>query len=303
MFRRREFIKNSTALLLASQASSMLAAPSNLITRPIPGSGESLPVMGMGSSRTFDTSSTASNLAALTDVMRAFFAGQGSLVDSSPMYGAAETVLGEVLAELGHPKRLFAATKVWTDGREAGIEQMRESSALMGVAVFDLMQVHNLRDWKIHLDTLQNWKKDGKVRYVGITTSHKRNHEELEQVMKTQALDFVQFSYNIENRLAEERLLPLAADRGIATLINRPFQRGALFSKVKGRPLPELAKELGCASWGQFFLKFIIAHPAVTCLIPATSKPHHMEDNMGANFGVVPDASQRKAMLELYQTL
>ena len=303
MFQRREFIKGSTALLLASQVAHLRAAPGNLITRPIPGTGERLPVMGMGSSRTFDTSSTAPNLSALTAVMREFFAGQGALVDSSPMYGAAEGVLGEVLMKLGNPKQLFAATKVWTDGREAGIEQMRESGKLMGVSVFDLIQVHNLRDWKTHLDTLQNWKQEGRVRYLGITTSHKRNHKELEQIMKTRSLDFVQFSYNIENRLAEERLLPLAADQGIATLINRPFQRGDLFSKVKGRPLPELVNELGCASWGQFFLKFIIAHPAVTCLIPATAKVHHMADNMEANFGMVPDATQRKAMLELYQSL
>lgn len=303
MLQRRTFIKGSSALLLASQIPSLHAAARPLITRPIPSSGELLPVMGMGSSRTFDAKASEENLAKLTEVMRIFFDNQGSLVDSSPMYGAAESVLGEVLTRLGHPKSLFAATKVWTDGRQAGIEQMAESSQRMGVPVFDLMQVHNLRDWKTHLDTLLGWKQEGKVRYVGITTSHRRNHEELEQIMRTRALDFVQFSYNIDNRLAEERLLPLAADRGIATLINRPFQRGSLFGKAKGKPLPRLATELGCESWGQFFLKFIIAHPAVTCLIPATSKAHHMTDNMGANFGAVPDAGQRKAMLEIYKAL
>jgi diketogulonate reductase-like aldo/keto reductase len=180
---------------------------------------------------------------------------------------------------------------------------MQESSERMGVPVFDLMQIHNLRDWKLHLATLRRWKEEGKIRYLGITTSHQRFHEELEQIMRREQLDFVQFSYNIDNRLAEERLLPIAADRGIATLINRPFQRGALFRRSRAKPLPDLANELGCESWGQFFLKFIIGHPAVTCLIPATSSTRHMEDNMGANFGPVPDDAQRQEMLKLYQSL
>jgi diketogulonate reductase-like aldo/keto reductase len=180
---------------------------------------------------------------------------------------------------------------------------MQESSELMGVPVFDLMQIHNLRDWKIHLETLREWKQAGKIRYIGITTSHQRFHEELERIMRSEALDFVQFSYNIDNRLAEQRLLPIAADQGIATLINRPFQRGSLFRKAKGVSLPALARELGCESWGQFFLKYIIGHPAVTCVIPATSKLHHMTDNMGANTGVIPDTGQRQEMLKLFQSL
>jgi diketogulonate reductase-like aldo/keto reductase len=257
----------------------------------------------MGSSRTFDVSPDDPLLDQLTAVVREFFAGHGALIDSSPMYGNAESVLGKVLSDLGHPAALFAATKVWTYGAQAGIEQMRESSRRMGVPVFDLMQIHNLRDWKLHLPTLRGWKEEGRLRYLGITTSHRRYHEELEQIMRSTPLDFVQFSYNIDNRLAEKRLLPLAADRGIATIINRPYQRGALFARSRGKPLPAMAKELGCESWGQFYLKFIVGHPAVTCLIPATSKPRHMKDNMGANFGPVPDASQRREMLRIYESL
>ncbi|MDJ0878790.1 MAG: aldo/keto reductase [Halieaceae bacterium] len=275
------------------------AAP---ITRPIPSSGEALPVMGMGSSRTFDVAADDAMITQLTEVVRLFFAAGGTLIDSSPMYGEAESALGQVLANLGMPEQLFAATKVWTYGAEAGIEQMQESSRRMRVPAFDLMQIHNLRDWKLHLQTLKQWKEQGKIRYLGITTSHQRNHAELEEIMRTEPLDFVQFSYNIENRLAEERLLPIAADRGIATIINRPYQRGALFAKSKGKELPALAQELGCESWGQFYLKWIIGHPAVTCLIPATSKPKHMKDNMGANFGPVPDAAQRAEMLRIFES-
>jgi diketogulonate reductase-like aldo/keto reductase len=303
MINRRHFIQGSTSLLFAGQVLPSWSASGALIKRPIPSSGEMLPVMGMGSSRTFDVAMEESELAGLTQVMEAFFAGGGSLIDSSPMYGAAESVLGAVLDRIPDKPPMFAATKVWTDGRESGITQMQESSELMGVPVFDLMQIHNLRDWEVHLETLREWKQAGKIRYIGITTSHQRSHEELENIMRTQALDFVQFSYNIDNRLAEERLLPIAADRGIATLINRPFQRGSLFRKTRGVPLPALAGELGCDSWGQFFLKYIIGHPAVTCLIPATSKLHHMTDNMGANRGVIPDTSQRREMLKLYQSL
>jgi len=308
MLNRRLFLAASATLLATSRLSAASGnaasgTSANLITRPIPSSGEQLPVMGVGSSRTFDVSMDEAVLKNLTEVMRVFFDMQGTLVDSSPMYGAAESVLGEIMSRLPGKKNLFAATKVWTYGKDEGIAQMQESSRRMQVPVFDLMQIHNLRDWEVQLATLRQWKEEGKIRYLGITTSHQRAHKELEQIMRKEPLDFVQFSYNIDNRLAEERLLPIAAERGIATLINRPFQRGALFRKVKGEPLPPLAQELGCASWGQFFLKFIIGHPAVTCLIPATSKVHHMEDNMGANFGPVPDESQRRDMLKIYQSL
>lgn len=303
MINRRHFVQGSAGLLLGGQVLPTWSAATALIKRPIPSSGEMLPVMGMGSSRTFDVAMDESELAGLTRVMSAFFAGGGKLIDSSPMYGAAESVLGAVLERIPDKPPVFAATKVWTDGRESGISQMQESSERMDVPVFDLMQIHNLRDWKTHLETLREWKRTGKIRYLGITTSHQRHHQELENIMRSQALDFVQFSYNIENRLAEQRLLPLAADYGIATLINRPFQRGSLFRRTKAVPVPELAQELGCDSWGQFFLKFIIGDPRVTCVIPATSKLHHMTDNMGANVGPIPDAGQRQEMLKLFQSL
>jgi diketogulonate reductase-like aldo/keto reductase len=300
MIRRRTLLTAGAGLLLGPRLTGAANAP---ITRGIPSSGEQLPVMGMGSSRTFDVPSGSGEMNQLIEVVRAFFAGSGSLIDSSPMYGNAESVLGQVLGKLDDTSKLFAATKVWTDGQQAGIEQMRESGRRMQVPVFDLMQIHNLRDWQAHLATLKRWKAEGKIRYLGITTSHQRSHSELEAIMRREPLDFVQFSYNIENRKAEERLLPLAADRGIATLINRPYQRGSLFVRSRGKPLPPLAAELGCESWGQFYLKFIIGHPAATCLIPATAKPHHMVDNMGANFGPVPDEGQRQEMIRIFESL
>jgi diketogulonate reductase-like aldo/keto reductase len=214
------------------------------------------------------------------------------------MYGAAEAVIGELLKGAKNRDRLFSATKVWTDGREAGIEQMERSRKLWGVARFDLMQIHNLRDWPVHVETLKAWKAQGRIRYIGITTSHGRAHDELERALKQERFDFVQFTYNIEERETERRLLPLAAERGIATLINRPFGRGDLFARVRGQALPAWAKEFDCASWAQFFLKFVVSHPAVTCAIPATSKAGHLVDNMGAGFGALPDARQRGRMIE-----
>lgn len=273
------------------------------ITRAIPSSGEPLPVIGMGTSRTFDVGDDQAARQELTPVLQAFFDNGGALIDSSPMYGSAETVVGDLLKHVSNKEAFFAATKVWADGRQNGIDQMLESMRRLGVSVMDLMQVHNLRDWKTHLGTLRDWKADGKIRYIGITTSHGRFHAELEEIMKTEQLDFVQFSYNIENRSAEKRLLPLAADRGIAVLINRPFQRGSLFQKVKGKALPPWSADFDCKSWGQFFLKFIISQPAVTCVIPATTKVHHMQDNMAAGFGHVPTADQRRRMLSHVESL
>ena len=231
--------------------------------------------------------------------MRAFFENGGQLIDSSPMYGSAEAVSGALLKALGKPPGLFSATKVWTYGKREGIEQMQRSMQRLGVERIDLMQIHNLRDWQVQLETLLEWKELGRIRYIGITTSNGRYHDELEVILQNQPLDFVQFSYNISNRDAEQRLFPIARERGIATVINRPYQRGSLFRKVKGRPLPEWASEFDCASWGQFFLKFIASHPDVTCIIPATSKLKHMVDNMGAGFGRLPDASMRKRMIEV----
>lgn len=273
------------------------------ITRPIPSSGEHIPVIGMGTSRTFDIGDDPTRRQQLAQVLQAFFDKGGTVIDSSPMYGSAEAVVGDLLKSVSNKQKLFAATKVWIYGKQNGIQQMQESMRRMGVDVMDLMQIHNLRDWKIHLPTLRHWKEEGKIRYIGITTSHGRSHAELEQIMRTEALDFVQFTYSIANRTVEERLLPLAADRGMATLINRPFQRGELFQKVKGKSLPDWSAEFDCRSWGQFFLKFVVSHPAVTCVIPATSKVHHMQDNMTAGFGRLPTEAMRRRMLDTLESL
>jgi aryl-alcohol dehydrogenase-like predicted oxidoreductase len=302
---RRTFIMSTAAL-----AAGITFAPTRIpgtgrdpIQRRIPSSGEQLPVIGMGTSGTFDVEDDPAARAPIAEVLQAFFDHGGAVVDSSPMYGRAEAVVGELLKTIHRRSPLFAATKVWTDGRNSGIEQMQRSMRLMGVDVMDLMQIHNLRDWITHLPTLREWKQQGKIRYIGITTSHGRSHEELEQIMRTESLDFVQFSYSLDDRRAEERLLPLAADRGVATLINRPFERGGMFGKVKGKRLPEWSADFDCGSWAQFFLKFVLAHPAVTCVIPATSKVPHMQDNMAAGFGRVPDAALREKMLKFYESL
>jgi diketogulonate reductase-like aldo/keto reductase len=256
----------------------------------------------MGTWGTFDVGDDPAAREHLIGVMQAFFDHGGTVIDSSPMYGTSEAVVGSLLKTV-RKTSVFAATKVWTDGREAGIAQMRRSLEYFGLPVIDLMQIHNLRDWQTHLPTLKEWKAEGKIRYIGITTSHGRFHEELERIMRAESLDFVQLTYNIEDRIAEDRLLPLAADRGTAALINRPFRRGGTFEKVRGKPLPEWSADFDCTSWGQFFLKFIVSHPAVTCVIPATSKVHHMADNMAAGFGRLPDENQRRRMIAHYEAL
>ncbi len=273
------------------------------ITGIIPSTGERVPVIGMGTWGTFDVGGDPQARAQLAKVLEVFFEKGGRLIDSSPMYGTAESVVGDLLKEAGKTDAVFAATKVWTDGRQSGIAQMEESMRRMGVEVMDLMQIHNLRDWRTHLPALKEWKQEGRFRYIGITTSHGRFHQELEDILSSEPFDFVQLTYNIEDRAAEQRLLPLAAARGIAVLINRPFQRGSLFRKVKGASLPEWSADFDCSSWGQFFLKFVVSHPAVTCVIPATSKVHHMADNMEAGFGRLPDEGQRSKMLQYYESL
>jgi diketogulonate reductase-like aldo/keto reductase len=306
---RRSFV-GSLAVALASfllapaglRAADKATIPRTSIRKTIPATGETLPVIGLGTSRTFDVGGEDA-LANLAEVIQAFFENGGKLIDSSPMYGAAEQVIGVLLKRVKHRDRLFAATKVWTDGEQAGIRQMQDSLQKWGISRFDLIQIHNLRDWQIHLKTLRAWKAEGKIRYTGITTSHGRDHRALENILRNEPLDFVQFSYNIVDRAVEERLLPLAADRGMAVLINRPFQRGELFHKVKGKALPDWAAECDCASWGQFFLKFIVSHPAVTCVIPATSRVHHLQDNMAAGFGRLPDRAMRKRMLDYFASV
>jgi diketogulonate reductase-like aldo/keto reductase len=302
---RRRFLQaTAVASALSPFASSCLAAAqSDPVKKKIPTSGENLSVIGLGTSRTFDVSPDSAVQSPLLEVMRAFFDNGGQLIDSSPMYGSAEAVTGALLQAVDNQAELFTATKVWTYGKNEGIEQMQRSMKKLGVERIDLMQIHNLRDWQVQLETLQEWKAQGRIRYIGITTSHGRYHDELETILQNQPLDFVQFSYNIGNRDAEQRLLPIAHERGIATLINRPYQRGNLFRKVKGQPLPAWAGEFDCASWGQFFLKFIASHPDVTCIIPATSKLRHMVDNMAAGYGRLPDAQLRERMIKTIEAL
>ncbi|HEU5338199.1 MAG TPA: aldo/keto reductase [Sulfuricaulis sp.] len=293
---RRQFLKATLAAAALPLLPAGAHAAAEVITKPIPASGERLPVIGMGTSRTFDVRLDGERRGALSEVLQAFFDQGGTLIDSSPMYGTAEQVIGELL-KTTRRRALFAATKVWIDGQQAGMEQMEHSRALWGIPRFDLMQIHNLRDWKVHIETLKAWKTQGKIRYIGITTSQGREHDELERALKKERFDFVQLTYTLEEREVEQRLLPLAAERGVAVLVNRPFQRGGLFGKVQGKPLPEWAKEFDCASWGQFFLKFAVSHPAVTCAIPATSKVKHMLDNMGAGQGRLPEATMRERMI------
>jgi diketogulonate reductase-like aldo/keto reductase len=302
---RRQFLQTGAAAsLMASFAPGLaLAAESAVIRKAIPSSGERLSVIGLGTSRTFDVDSDTAVTSPLMAVMQAFFDNHGQLIDSSPMYGSAEAVTGALVKQAANKQDIFTATKVWTYGKSEGIEQMERSMRRLGVDQIDLMQIHNLRDWQTHIDTLVEWKAEGRIRYIGITTSHGRYHDELEELMQQLPLDFVQLSYNILNRTAEQRLLPIAREKGIATLINRPYQRGSLFRKVKGKTLPAWAADIDCASWGQFFLKYIAAHPAVTCVIPATSKLKHMVDNMAAGHGRLPDEPTRKRMIKLMQTL
>ena len=293
------------SLLGLLNPSTLYALPHARQFKKIPSSGEKIPVIGMGSSRTFDVGNNAKKRAVLLKVLETFFEKGGGMIDSSPMYGSSEQVIGDLLKKIPeqNKKTLFAATKVWTEGKQAGIEQMQLSMRRMGVKVFDLMQIHNLVDWKTHLATLKEWKAQKKVRYIGITTSHGRFHQQLIEILKTEPFDFVQLSYNIDNLEVERHLLPIAQEKGIAVIVNRPFQRGELFQKTKGKKLPAWASEFDCRSWGQYFLKFAVSHPAVTCAIPATRKMRHMIDNMAAGAGRLPDAKMRTKMRQYYQSL
>jgi len=298
---RRAFLAALAAAGVAPRA--VLAAGSPAILRPIPASGERLPVIGMGSWITFDVGADAHRRKSRLDVLRAFFEAGGAAIDSSPMYGSSEAVIGWCLARVEPAPKSFAATKVWTRGDWMGRQQMRHSAALWGVPRFDLMQIHNLLDWEVHLETLLEMKAAGRIRYIGVTTSHGRRHEELARIMETQPIDFVQFTYNVLDREAEARLLPLAAERGLAVMINRPFRRGALFDRFERQPLPAWARDFDAANWAQFFLKFIVSHPAVTCAIPATSRVDHMLENMGALYGRLPDPETRARMVRHVEAL
>jgi diketogulonate reductase-like aldo/keto reductase len=301
--RREMLLATGATLALGGVAPWAYAGTRPLMRRAIPSSGEQLPVIGLGTWQTFHVSEDPEARAPLREVLQVFFEHGGTLIDSSPMYAEAEQVTGDLVADLGAHDRLFAATKVWTYGRDEGMEQMERSFRRMQVEQMDLMQIHNLRDWRTHLPTLRAWKEAGRIRYLGITTSNPAQYEEFAEVMASETLDFVQLNYDITTRGAENVLLPLAQDRGMAVLVNRPFGGGNLFPRVRGKELPDWASEFDCESWAQFFLKFVVAHPAVTCAIPATSNPRHAADNMAAGYGRLPDAVARERMARLVAEL
>ncbi len=297
---RAQFLKAAAATgafaLIGGRAAP--GATTQMRTRSIPKTGEALPVVGLGTSRVFDVCADAAVRAARRTVLAILFDAGGSVIDSSPMYGRAEGVVGDELAALGRRDSAFLATKVWTSGRRRGIAQMEDSMRLLGTERIDLMQVHNLVDLDTQLATLREWKAAGRIRYLGVTHWTRGSLDDLAAIVARENLDFVQFAYSIAVRDAERRLLPLCAEHGVATLINRPYVNGALFRRARGHAVPPWATaELGCASWGQYFLKFILGHPQVTCVIPGTSKPRHARDNVGAGMGALPSNAQRQRML------
>ena len=267
-------------------------------TRPIPSSNEALPIIGLGTYRGFDVEPVGANGIRLAEVLRALFASGGRVVDSSPMYGRAERTAGDLLAALQPSASAFLATKVWTTGREAGIRQMEQSFRLLRTNCIDLMQIHNLVDWKTHLPTLREMKGAGRIRYIGITHYSSSAYGDVEKVLKAVPLDFLQINYALDDREAEARLLPLAQDKGVAVLCNMPFGGGGLLRRLRSTPLPGWAHEVGASSWAQLALKFVLAHPAITCAIPGTGKPSSMAENAHAAFGSSLTASQRQALID-----
>jgi aryl-alcohol dehydrogenase-like predicted oxidoreductase len=299
---RREFFAGAAAgAALALTRGRAMAA--SIMRRSIPRTGETLPVIGLGTWQTFDVGSNKAAREPLRAVLREFVRAGGSVIDSSPMYGTSESVTGEIALELGVHRQLFLATKVWTSGREAGVRQMEESFRRLRTRRMDLMQVHNLVDYRTHLDTLRRWKEQGKVRYIGVTHYTASAYDDLERVLATEELDFVQLNYSLAEREAEKRILPLAAEKQLGVLVNRPLAEGRLFRRASGKPLPRWAKDIGCATWAQFFLKFIVSHPAITCAIPATSKVEHLTDNMRAGLAPLPDAAARERMARYFAEL
>jgi diketogulonate reductase-like aldo/keto reductase len=280
-----------------------LAQSPRIMTRRIPSTGEELPAIGLGTWQVFDVGSSAAARAPLREVIASFQKAGGRVIDSSPMYGSAESVAGDLVAELGLRDRLFIATKVWTRGREDGIRAMETSFRRLRVKRMDLMQVHNLLDVDAHTRTINDMKAKGRVRYTGITHYTASAHGEVERQLKKEKYDFLQINYSLAERDAEKRLLGLCKDEGIAVIANRPFAEGAMFRRVRGKPLPPWAAEIGVASWAQFFLKWIVGHPAITCAIPGTGKPEHIADNVAAGFGALPDEAQRAKMAAAFDAL
>jgi diketogulonate reductase-like aldo/keto reductase len=268
-----------------------------LQTRIIPSTGQPLPVIGLGTYKAFDVGSGSKQRAPLTAVLQALFSAGGSVIDSSPMYGRAEGVVGDLLTANHAHEKSFVATKVWTEGRSAGISQMRRSLELLQQPTIDLMQVHNLVDWRHHLVTLREWKAEERIKYLGVTHYTSSAYAELEMAMRSETLDFVQLNYSLDDREAEQKLLPLAQDRGIAVLVNLPFGQGRLFKKLGAKPVPRWLQEIGCATWAQVLLKFVLANKSVTCVIPGTANPEHMAENCIAGVGPTLDESLRRQLL------
>ena len=300
---RREFIQTAAALAGATlMAAESGAAPAPL-ERRIPKSGEALPAVGLGTWQVFDVANNPREYGQARETLRVFAEMGGRMIDSSPMYGSSEAVTGQLITELGLSGRLFLATKVWTSGKQAGVKQMKDSMRKLGVERLDLMQVHNLVDVQTHLATLHDWKEAGRIRYIGITHYHNGSHGELERLIKPGHIDFVQVNYSMAEPDAERRLLPVALETRTAVIINRPFAEGAVFTRVKDRPVPEWAREAGCETWSHFFLKWTLAQPAITCVIPGTRNPRHVADNLSAMSGPLPDPAMRRRMAEYYRSL
>jgi diketogulonate reductase-like aldo/keto reductase len=298
---RRDACRLIAATALAGPALATEARA--MVKRRIPSSGEQIPVIGMGSSNTFDVEDSAGATDPLRAVLSALVEGGGTVIDTSPMYGRSETILGNLIADLSLRPRLWLATKVWTRGREAGAAQVAESMRRLRTGRLELLQIHNLLDWREHLPTLRSLERAGKVRYLGLTHYRADAHVELERVLAEERFDWLQVNYSLAERAADARLLPFCRDKGIAVMANRPFADGEMFARVRGKPLPPWAAELGCASWAQFFLKYVASHPAITCVIPATSKPGNMRDNIAAGLGPLPDEKQRSRMREYWNAL
>jgi diketogulonate reductase-like aldo/keto reductase len=295
MLKRATFLQLAGAALLGGQVHAQ--AEKQMHKRKIPSTGEMLGVVGLGTWQTFDVGGGTAERKPLAEVLQALYAAGGSVVDSSPMYGRSEGVAGDVIAALGARDKTFVATKVWTSGRAAGIAQMEQSLKLFHTDRIDLMQIHNLLDWQVHLETLRAWKKEGRIRLLGVTHYTESAHDQLEAVLKRETFDFVQINYAIDDRGAERSLLKTARDRGVAVLVNRPFGGGSLMRTLARRPLPAWAADIGCTSWAQILLKFVLANPAITCAIPGTSKPEHMRDNIQAGIGDYPDAGLLQKMI------
>lgn len=300
---RRQALLLTGAALLSGRAawSESTAAASTMLTRKIPSSGEAIPVIGLGTSGAFDVGESAVERAPLEEVLRLFFTSGATLIDTAPSYRRAEGVVGDLVAQI-KPSRSFLATKVSARGKEASLEQLRHSFEVLRRPVIDLMQIHSLSDWQTHSATLREMKGQGKFRYIGITHSRTSSHPELESALRAEKWDWVQLNYSIETRDAEDRLLPLAEEKGVAVMVNRPFEDGAIFERVSGKPLPEWAKDIDCATWGQFILKYVLSHPAVTCVIPATANPKHVADNLAAGKGRLPDAKTRTEMVKYFES-